>query len=143
MSSFVLSKLGPNHVDEISETNNDPSWLKEYRKNSFSIYQQLPPEVSPLYNKYTDANKMDTDQVTFSLSSDSTIPDFVKDRLSEIGDNPSIVQIGTNTHKISLPSDLKSKGVVICSIQDAIKDHNDKIKKSFEQTDAKETNTLH
>src|SRR2546428_6282540 len=90
MSSFALSKLGPNHVDEISETNNDPSWLKEYRKNSFSIYQQLSPEVSPLYNKYTDANKMDVDQVTFSLSSDSTIPDFVKDRLSEIGDNPSI-----------------------------------------------------
>ena len=137
MSSFVLSKLGPNHIEEISEANNDPSWLKEYRKNSFSVYQQLPPEVSPLYNKYTDANKMDADQVAFSLSSDSTIPDFVKDRLSEIGDNPSIVQIGTSIHKISIPSELKSKGVVICSIHDAIKDHNDKIKKSFEQTDAK------
>src|SRR5439155_12110626 len=86
---------------------------------------------------YTDANRMDAEQVTFSLSSDSTMPDFVKDRLSEIGDNPSVVQTGTNIHKISIPSDLKSKGVVICSIQDAIKDHNDKIKKSFEQTDAK------
>ena len=137
MSSFVLSKLGPNHIDEISEANNDPLWLKEYRKNSFSIYQQLPPEVSPLYNKYTDANRMDAEQVTFSLSSDSTMPDFVKDRLSEIGDNPSVVQTGTNIHKISIPSDLQSKGIVICSIQDAIKDHNDKIKNSFEETNAK------
>ena len=80
---------------------------------------------------------MDPEQITFSLSSDSTIPEFVKDRLLEIGDNPSIVQIGTNIHKINIPSDLQEKGLVICSIQDAIKNHGDKIKKSFEQTDSK------
>ncbi|MGI0017934.1 MAG: SufB/SufD family protein, partial [Nitrosotalea sp.] len=137
MSSFVLSKLDSSHINEISEANNDPAWLSEYRNNAFVIYQQLPPEVSPLYNKYSDANKMDPEQITFSLSSDSTIPDFVKDRLLEIGDNPSIVQIGTNIQQINIPSDLKEKGLVICSIQDAIKNHGDKIKKSFEQTDSK------
>ncbi|MEO9277553.1 MAG: SufD family Fe-S cluster assembly protein [Nitrososphaera sp.] len=137
MSSLVLSKLGANHVEEISEANNDPAWLRDYRKNSFSLYQQLPQEVSPLYNKYTDANKMDVEQITLSLSSDSTVPDFVKDRLAEIGDNPVIVQIGTNIQKISIPSDLKSKGLVICSIQDAIRDHGEKIKKIFENIDPK------
>jgi len=136
MSSFVLSKLGSNHIEEISEANNDPAWLREYRKNAFAIFQQLPQEVSPLYNKYSDANKMDPEQITFSLSSDSTVPDFVKDRLAEIGDNPSIVQIGTNIHKIHVPSDLKEKGLVMCSIQDAITNHSDKIKKSFDQTDS-------
>ncbi len=137
MSSFVLSKLGLNQLEEISAANNEPSWLKEYRKNSFSIYQELPPEVSPLYNKYSDANKMNPEEVTFSLSSDSTVPNFVKDRMTELADNPSVVQIGTNIHKINLPSELKSKGLVICSIQDAIKDHSDKIKKSFELSDPK------
>ena len=137
MSSFVLSKLGSSHIEEISEANNDPTWLREYRKNAFAIFQQLPQEVSPLYNKYSDANKMDPEQITFSLSSDSTIPDFVKDRLVEIGDNPSIVQVGTNIHKIHIPSELKEKGLVMCSIQDAITNHSDKIKKSFEQTDSK------
>ena len=137
MSSFVLSKLDPNHIEEISAANNEPSWLKDYRKNSFSIYQELPPEVSPLYNKYSDATRMNSEEVTFSLSSDSTVPDFVKDRMAELADNPSVVQIGTNINKINLPSELKSKGLVICSIQDAIKDHPDKIKKSFELTDPK------
>src|SRR6267143_392611 len=137
MSSFVLSKLGPDNIEEISAANNEPSWLKEYRKNSFSIYKELPPEVSPLYNKYSDANKMNQDEVTFSLSSDSTVSDFVKDRMAELADNPNVVQIGTNIHKINLPSELKSKGLVICSIQDAIKDHSDKIKKSLELTDPK------
>ncbi|MDE1726341.1 MAG: Fe-S cluster assembly protein SufD [Thaumarchaeota archaeon] len=136
MSSFVLSKLGVNHLDEISEANNEPTWLKDYRKNSFSIYEKLPPEVSPLYNKYTDANRMDSSQVTFSLSSDTTLPDFVNDRLSEISNNPNIVQIGTNISKINIPSELKSKGLVVCSIQDAIKEHEDKIKKIFEKIDA-------
>lgn len=136
MSSFVLSKLGANHLDEISEANNEPVWLKEYRKNSFSIYEKLPSEVSPLYNKYSDANRMDASQVTFSLSSDTTLPDFVNDRLSEISDNPSIIQIGTNISKINIPSELKSKGLVVCSIQDAIKEHEDKIRKTFEKIDA-------
>lgn len=136
MSSFVLSKLGANHLDEISEANNEPAWLKEYRKNSFSIYEKLPSEVSPLYNKYSDANRMDASQVTFSLSSDTTLPDFVNDRLSEISDNPSIIQIGTNISKINIPSELKSKGLVVCSIQDAIKEHEDKIRKTFEKIDA-------
>jgi Fe-S cluster assembly protein SufB/Fe-S cluster assembly protein SufD len=112
MSSFVLSKLGSNHVEEISEANNDPTWLREYRKNAFAIFQQLPQEVSPLYNKYSDANKMDSEQITFSLSSDSTVPDFVKDRLSEIGENASIVQIGTNIHKIHIPSELKETSIL-------------------------------
>ena len=137
MISFVLSKLDSSHIDEISEANNEPSWLKDYRKNSFVIYSELPPEVSPLYNKYSDANKMDNDQVSFSLSSDSTIPSLVKDRLSEISDNPSIIQIGTKIHKINLDAELKSKGLVICSIHDAIKEHSDKIKKSLELIDPK------
>lgn len=137
MSSLVLSKLGLDHIEEISAANNEPSWLNKYRKNSFSIYQELPPEVSPLYNKYSDANRMNPEEVIFSLSSDSTVPDFVKDRMAELADNPSVVQIGTNIHKINLPSELKSKGLVICSIQDAIKDHPDKIKKSLESTDPK------
>ena len=137
MPSFVLSKLGTDNIEEISAANNEPSWLTEYRKNSFSIYQELPPEVSPLYNKYSDANRMNPEEVTFSLSSDSTLPNFVKDRMAELADNPSVVQIGTNIHKINLPSELRSKGLVICSIQDAIKDHSDKIKKSLELTDPK------
>lgn len=136
MSSFVLSKLGTNHLDEVSEANNEPAWLKDYRKSSFSIYEKLPPEVSPLYNKYTDANKMDASQVTFSLSSDTTLPDFVNDRLSDISNNPNIIQIGTNISKINIPSELKSKGLVVCSIQDAIREHEDKIRKTFEKIDA-------
>jgi len=55
MSQLTLSSIDSSLVEEISSKRNEPDWLKEYRKNSLSIYRDLPVEVSPLYNKYTDA----------------------------------------------------------------------------------------
>ncbi|WKT57094.1 hypothetical protein QVH35_06445 [Candidatus Nitrosotenuis chungbukensis] len=64
----ALSTITTTHVDDISASKSEPDWLKQYRKNSFTIYQTLPPEVSPLYNKYTDAKRMDPAQVSLSVS---------------------------------------------------------------------------
>ena len=57
MSQALLSKLNTTHIDEISSSRNEPDWLKDYRKNSLSVYDGLAIELSPLYNKYTDAKK--------------------------------------------------------------------------------------
>lgn len=138
MQQLKLSTLSASNIEEISSTKNEPSWLKEYRRNSFSVYQDLPPEVSPLYKKYSDANRMDPDQVILSLSSDKSVPDFLKERLSEIKDSISIVQIGSNVQQINVPEDLKSKGLVISSIDEAMKDHSEIIRKYLEKTDPKE-----
>jgi len=64
MSQETLSKINISHIDEISSSRNEPDWLKEYRKSSLSIYDNLPIEISPLYNKYTDAKKMDPEKVS-------------------------------------------------------------------------------
>ena len=55
MSQLTLSSIDSSLIEEISSKKNEPNWLQEYRKNSLSIYHDLPAEVSPLYNKYTDA----------------------------------------------------------------------------------------
>ena len=68
MSQQALSSINASHIDEISSSRNEPDWLKEYRKNSLSIYEGLPIETSPLYNKYTDAKKMDPEQVSLSIN---------------------------------------------------------------------------
>ena len=77
MSQLALSTIDSSLIEEISSKKNEPSWLKEYRKNSLSVYHDLPAEVSPLYNKYTDARRMNPEQVSLSISSDSSIPDFL------------------------------------------------------------------
>ncbi|MEX2060983.1 MAG: SufD family Fe-S cluster assembly protein, partial [Nitrosopumilaceae archaeon] len=138
MQNLALSTISVSHIDEISSSKNEPDWLKEYRKNSLSVYQKLPLETSPLYNKYTDANKMDPEQVSLTINSDKSVPEFLTNRLKELANETCIVQIGSNIHKINLPDELQKKGLVICSIDDALKNYNDIIQKTLESTNSKE-----
>jgi Fe-S cluster assembly protein SufB/Fe-S cluster assembly protein SufD len=138
MQTLALSTITPSHVDEISASKNEPEWLKQYRKNSFSIYQSLPPEVSPLYNKYTDAKRMDPSQVSLALDSQNAIFDSLKPRLAELESTNHIIQTGTNIFRVGMTDDLRSKGVIISSIYDAIKTQDDLIKRILESSDPKE-----
>ena len=138
MQKLALSTIGSNHINEISSLRNEPEWLKEYRKNSLNIYQKLPVETSPLYNKYTDAKRMNPEQVSLAIDSDKSIPDFLKNRLNELSNDINIVQIGSNIHRINIPDELKSKGLVISSIDDALKNYGDIIQKTLESTNSNE-----
>ena len=134
----ALSTITTTHVDDISASKSEPDWLKQYRKNSFTIYQSLPPEVSPLYNKYTDAKRMDPTQVSLSLSSENAIFDSLKPRLQELESEIHIIQIGSNIFRIHVPEELKSKGLVVTSIYDAIKTDGDAIRKILESSNPNE-----
>lgn len=136
--SQTLSKLNTSHIDDISSSRNEPDWLKDYRKNSLSVYDSLPIEMSPLYNKYTDAKKMDPEKVALSASTTETIPSFLTKRLGELENEICIIQIGTNIHKINLPEDLKSKGLVVSSISDAIQNNSELVKKALEASNSKD-----
>jgi Fe-S cluster assembly protein SufB len=138
MQKLALSTIGSNHINEISSLRNEPEWLKEYRKNSLNIYQELPVETSPLYNKYTDAKRMNPEQVSLAIDSDKSVPDFLKNRLNELSNDINIVQIGSNIHRINIPDELKSKGLVISSIDYALKNYGDIIQKTLESTNSKE-----
>ena len=138
MSQETLSKLDKTHIDEISSSRNEPDWLKDYRTNSLSVYDSLPIEMSPLYNKYTDAKKMDPEQVSLSTSTTETIPSFLEKRLGELENEICIIQIGTNIHKINISDELKSKGLVISSIADAIQNNSELVKKALEASNSKD-----
>ncbi len=138
MFQETLSKINSDHIEEISSSRNEPEWLKQYRRNSLSIYDTLPIETSPLYNKYTDAKRMDPQQVSFSTSTTNSAPTFLKKRLGELEKETCIIQIGINIHKINIPDELKSKGLVISSINDAIKNNPELIRKALEASNSKE-----
>ena len=138
MSQEILSKLNTAHIDEISSSRNEPEWLKDYRKNSLSVYEDLPIETSPLYNKYTDAKKMDPEKVSLSTTTAETVPTFLQKRLGELENEICIIQIGTNIHRVNLPDELKSKGLVISSISDAIQNNSELVKKALEASNSKD-----
>ena len=120
MDQIALSSIHSSLIDKISSSKKEPNWLKEYRRNSLSIYEELPVEVSPLYNKYTDAKRMDPSKVSLSIDSDSNIPNFILQRVEELKNDNGIVQIGSNILSVNISENLKSKGVIISSINDAL-----------------------
>ena len=136
MSQETLSKIDESHINEISSSRNEPDWLKDYRRDSLSIYSTLPIEMSPLYNKYTDAKRLNPEKISIASSTKDTIPDFLQKRLGELENEICIIQIGTNIHKINLPEDLKSKGLVISSISDAIQNNSELVKKALEASNS-------
>lgn len=138
MSQQTLSKINPSHIEAISSSRNEPEWLKQYRKNSLSVYANLPLETSPLYNKYTEVKKMDPEQVSFSTTTSSTVPAFLERRLGELKNNTCVIQIGTNIHKINITDEIKSKGVIISSITDAIQNNQELVKKALEASNSNE-----
>jgi Fe-S cluster assembly protein SufB/Fe-S cluster assembly protein SufD len=138
MQTLALSTINTSHVDEISSSKNEPEWLKQYRKNAFAIYERLPPEVSPLYNKYTDAKRMDPSQVSLSLDSQGAIFDSLKPRLKELEGEIHIIQVGSGIYRTNIPDNLRSKGLVVSSIYDAIKNEGNLVRKIFESSDPNE-----
>ena len=134
----MLSKLDTAHIDELSSSMNEPDWLKDYRKTSLLVYDSMPIEVSPLYNKYTDAKKMDPAKVSLSTSTDRTVPDFLKKRLSELEEEICIIQIGTNIYRINLPDAIRSQGVIVSSISDAVQNNAELVKKALHASKSNE-----
>ncbi len=138
MSQVALSTIDSNHIDRLSFKKSEPSWLTQYRKNSLSIYENLPIETSPLYNKYTDAKRMDPEQVCVSVESDHSIPEFLNKRLTELETENHIIQIGTGIHRIHINDDLTSSGVIVSSLDDALQNNAELVKMALESTDSKE-----
>ncbi|HET6517808.1 MAG TPA: Fe-S cluster assembly protein SufD [Nitrosopumilaceae archaeon] len=136
--SLALSTINSSHIEQLSSSKKEPEWLKEYRQKSLSIYQDLPLEVSPLYNKYTDARKLDPEQVSLSANSDPAMPDFLKKRFTDLENQNCIIQIGTNITRVNLSDELKSKGVIVSSIDDALNNNYEQVKKSFDISNPKE-----
>ena len=134
----TLSSIQNSLLDEISSSKNEPEWLKEYRKNSLNIYNELPAEVSPLYGKYTDAKRMDPTKVSLSTTSNSKLPDFLSKRVEEVKKQNGLIQVGTNIIATNLSDELKSKGVIVSSIDDALKQHQELIQKTIKSSNSNE-----
>jgi Fe-S cluster assembly protein SufB/Fe-S cluster assembly protein SufD len=138
MQYLSLSKLDSEYVKDISLSRHEPVWLQEYRKTSIDEYKKSPHETSPLYNKYTDANKMNQDVICLSSESPTDVPLLIQNRIGELdNDELNVIQIGSNIHKISIPEELRSTGIIISSIHDAIQNNESVVHKSFQNIKSK------
>jgi Fe-S cluster assembly scaffold protein SufB len=127
-----LSLLSENNVHEIlSKNDSEPHWMLSSRKEILSKFSGLPNEVSPLYSKYSGLTLLEPNKVYFSNENTNSISTDLEMRLQEIKSSPSILLIGSFVAHIFVPEALSKKGLVISTIQDAIKNNSELVKKYF------------
>lgn len=128
MENHALSSLKDDYVRALSEK--EPKWLAEIRQNSFSYYQNLDSEVSPLYNKYSDVSALKPDQIFLSLDHRANEHfSELNHRIDEAKSGICAVHVGNNLNSVYIPEELKSKGVIIEGMTNALKNHEELVKR--------------
>lgn len=112
--------------------------MTRLREQNFAKYQSLPDEISPLYSKYSDVNRLIPAQVELSLASDSSAPsEFLGDRINELDKDVGLIRVGSNIIKLNASNAKSSKGsVVIEDLAKAVENDEGKIKDALQNTQA-------
>lgn len=119
-------------VEQLSESLNEPSWLRRYRLDALKEFSLLPDERSNLYTKYGLNLKVD-----FKSLADKSKPTVDQSALplAEVvaGMESSLYYVSTQTETIASKNvrSLESKGVIFCDYHEALEKHEGILKKIF------------
>jgi FeS assembly protein SufD len=129
-----LSSISDNYIESIIKENKDPEWLAALRQKALSKYLSLPSEVSPLYAKYSDVNRIRPEQIYLPNPVEKTVShakphEELQYRLNELArEDTSIVQIGSSVNQIIVPEKILNQGVIISDLRESLLKYNDLIK---------------
>ena len=129
-----LSSISDNYIESIIKENKDPEWLAALRQKALSNYLSLPSEVSPLYAKYSDVNRIRPEQIYLPNPVEKTVShakphEELQHRLNELArEDTSIVQIGSSVNQIIVPEKILNQGVIISDLRESLLKYNDLIK---------------
>lgn len=127
----TLSNLDEKHTNTVAV--DEPSWLVQSRKHALSKYLSLPPEVSPLYSKYSDTNKIKPESIHLATpQAKHQIGSDLAKRLEELEKETGILQVGAETSRIFIKDDITRKGVIITDIKEALTKHAELLKEHTE-----------
>jgi len=99
------------------------------RREAFSKYTSLPAEVSPLYSKYSDVNRLRPESIQLSDQTTRFQPyEELYDRLKEPEQGVSVVRIGSSINHLAIPEKITQMGVIVLDLQEAVIKHEDLIR---------------
>ena len=110
-------------VLNFSQAKAEPLWLQERRLAAFDNIDKLPlPEINRVkFHRWNLGDGTISEDVALA-----NVPDF-----TALGDNPKLVQVGTQTVLEQLPMDLMEKGVVFTDFYSALEEIPEVIEKYF------------
>ena len=119
-------------VEKLSQSLNEPSWLKQFRLESLDQFRILPEEKSNLYTKHALNLGIDFKSVA---NMDPVAADPSSPGMGEIASGIESGQyyVSTQTETIASKNvrDLESKGVIFCDYHEALEKHEGILKKIF------------
>jgi FeS assembly protein SufD len=125
-----LSSIDSGYIDSLAA--GGPGWLAAMRRQAFSKFQSLPAEVSPLYAKYSDVNKIRPQNVRFAQSGQAALDKDLADRLKELEGETGVLLVGQETNRIFVQDKVAKQGVIVSGIKEALSKHGDLIKSHME-----------
>jgi FeS assembly protein SufD len=125
----ILSSINTDYINNVTNEKREPKWLGEMRREAFSKYSSLPAEVSPLYSKYSDVNRLRPESIQLLDQDTGFQPhEELRDRLKEPDQGVSVVRIGSSINHLTIPEKITELGVIILDLQEAVIKHEDLIR---------------
>ncbi len=124
--STPTTSFGREAAAAISRSKNEPSWLVAWREEAGELAAtlELPkPEKTPIGRWNLDVQGVH--RPGKAVSSPAELPQAIASLLDAQSDAPVIVQHNSSVVFARLPEDLKAKGVVLSSLEDAARTHED------------------
>jgi len=144
-----LLGFGRDDVDRISSDSDSPDWIKEKRVTAWKAYEDLPmPTLRDEMWKYTDISDLNIKNAKMSEASkysavekfESFPEDAVKllsDEAIHLEENGGmckpglLIQHDSQVTFTDVDKELTDKGVIFCSMSDAVRDHPELVQKYF------------
>lgn len=106
-----------------SQTHAEPTWLQELRLKAFDVmpHLELPTIERVKFHRWNFGDGSLTESTALG-----TVPDFMA-----LGDNPKLVQVGTQTVLEQLPMELIEKGVVFTDLATALEEIPEQLEAHF------------
>jgi len=132
MSQQEMGSFGEDLVRSISDSLEEPSWLRDARLKAFQEFVTLPLEKNPLYTKYAQVSAFDLAQ--FTVHPEKATVDFrsfFQDYLT--GKEKNILLQGNDAAVHSeLEHELSSRGAVLMPVSEAVKRFEPTVRHLFE-----------
>ncbi len=124
-------------VERLSETFDEPAYMRNFRRGAFEHYRELPvpsAENSEQWRR-TDMTDLALDQLTASPGTGfatDTLPDYLEEIQVAESDRAGLyLEHNAGTATIERSDELEEKGVVFCPMSQAVREYPDLVRDHF------------
>lgn len=129
--------LNEDLVERISDTLDEPDYMRSFRKDAFELYRDLPIPSADNSEEWrrTDMTDLDPDSLTASDGggyAGETVPEYLEEILKAESDRKGLhLEHNAGESHLELDQELEEQGVVFCSMSEAVREYPDIVRDHF------------